>query len=60
MIIINPLLCDLCGACPAVCPVDCISLDESRLTIDQEICTDCQLCIKVCPFGALSLEKGGE
>ena len=57
MIKIDPLLCDLCGTCPSVCPVDCMSMDENNLTIDHEVCTACLLCIKVCPFGALSLEK---
>ncbi|MBU0517614.1 4Fe-4S binding protein, partial [bacterium] len=28
-------LCDYCGCCVAVCPVDCIELEETSLAIDR-------------------------
>lgn len=43
-------LCDFCGACVAVCPVDCIELKESEITIDSEICTYCLICVHACPI----------
>ena len=45
--------CDYCGVCVAVCPVDCIALDESNITIDNNICIDCDLCIDICPIEVL-------
>ena len=53
-IILAPDRCDFCGTCVAVCPVDCIELGESHLTIDHNICTLCMNCVNVCPAGALS------
>tara|TARA_B100001142_G_C14280709_1_gene634790 strand:+ start:492 stop:662 length:171 start_codon:yes stop_codon:yes gene_type:complete len=46
--------CDHCGTCVAVCPVDCISLDEKDINIDNSICIDCVLCVKICPIEVLS------
>jgi ferredoxin len=46
--------CDFCGACVAVCPVDCIDLFEKDIEIDPKKCTECKLCIYVCPVEALS------
>ncbi len=46
-------LCDFCGCCVAVCPVDCIELEESRLTLDMNSCIYCGNCPKACPVGAL-------
>lgn len=54
MIKIDYQICDLCGTCISVCPVDCMILDEIRLYINEKTCTECELCIRVCPFGALS------
>ncbi|MBU0519272.1 4Fe-4S binding protein [bacterium] len=49
-------LCDYCGCCVAVCPVDCIELEETSLAIDRNICTLCGNCPKACPVGALQGE----
>lgn len=48
-------LCDFCGTCVAVCPVDAIELFEARLVIDSATCTVCLNCIKVCPLQVLEL-----
>ncbi|NIR51165.1 hypothetical protein GWO43_21375 [candidate division KSB1 bacterium] len=45
--------CDFCGACVAVCPVDCIELYEARLNI-KEHCIDCLLCVWICPVETLA------
>jgi ferredoxin len=54
---IVPDRCDFCGACVAVCPVDCIELAEYRLTIDHKVCTLCMNCIQVCPVEALAFQE---
>ena len=48
-----PELCDFCGCCVAVCPVDCIELEEVNLRVDMEACTLCGNCPYACPVGAL-------
>tara|TARA_B110000263_G_C14816434_1_gene288814 strand:- start:1 stop:174 length:174 start_codon:yes stop_codon:yes gene_type:complete len=49
--------CDYCGTCVAVCPVDCIELDEHNIDIDNDICIDCSLCVDICPIEVLYLDK---
>jgi Fe-S-cluster-containing hydrogenase component 2 len=50
MIEIKPNKCDYCGCCVGVCPVDCIELKESDISIVNEICIDCKLCLYICPI----------
>ncbi|MCK4655117.1 MAG: 4Fe-4S binding protein [Candidatus Cloacimonetes bacterium] len=50
---INRELCDICGTCVAVCPVDAIIVSEFFVEIDNEICTNCLNCLKVCPIKAI-------
>ncbi len=54
MIRIDKNRCDLCGTCISVCPVDCIEMTETELSIDEVVCIDCDACVKICPFAALS------
>lgn len=56
MINIEPHLCAYCGGCVSVCPVEALSLAETRLEI-SEACIDCGDCVSACPLGALSLEE---
>jgi len=46
-------LCDICGTCVAVCPVDAITVSEFIVEIDNDICTSCLNCLKVCPAKAI-------
>jgi len=48
-----PERCDFCGCCVAVCPVDCIELEEAKLSIDLQTCILCGFCLKACPVNAL-------
>jgi formate hydrogenlyase subunit 6/NADH:ubiquinone oxidoreductase subunit I len=48
-----PWLCDFCGCCVAVCPVDCIELEEMKLSINMAVCTLCGNCPQACPVEAL-------
>ena len=50
-------LCDLCGSCVAVCPVDAISIEEFFVLIDMNICIECENCLIVCPAKAIEKEN---
>ncbi len=59
-VLLKPDCCDFCGACVAVCPVDCIELMEYRLSIDDDVCTRCMNCVYSCPVEALVFRAAGE
>ncbi len=50
-----------CGLeCIKYCPVnksgaDCITLDDKKAHIDEDICNGCGICVKVCPFDAITI-----
>jgi ferredoxin len=48
-------LCIYCGACVGICPLNCIYLDETRITFDEKVCTRCEICVKACPVGAIEI-----
>lgn len=51
---IFPDLCDGCGKCVEVCPIDAIVGGKALIhLIDQEKCSKCQECIAICPAGAI-------
>ncbi len=52
MIRINHALCEFCGTCAGVCPVDAIILEMNSIRIEEERCVSCEACVKVCPVGA--------
>jgi len=56
MISINKQLCDLCGTCVGVCPVDALIIGRNELSVSSDICINCSLCVYVCPVDALSDE----
>ena len=53
MINIRENMCDYCGACVTVCPVDCIEVRESSIMIDHPVWIDCDLCVIICPIEVL-------
>ena len=53
MINIRENMCDYCGACVTICPVDCIEVRESSIMIDHPVCIDCDLCVIICPIEVL-------
>ena len=53
MINIRDNMCDYCGVCITVCPVDCIEVREDLIQIDHAVCIDCNLCIYICPIEVL-------
>ncbi len=49
--------CCYCGGCVGVCPAGAITLEETRIVIDESKCINCGACVKICPVGAMKLEK---
>ncbi|MDJ0816925.1 MAG: 4Fe-4S binding protein [Desulfobacterales bacterium] len=47
------LLCDQCGACAEVCPVDAIEEKDDVYLVDAEICIDCGECVEACPHDVM-------
>ena len=55
MVIVDSIRCCYCGGCVSVCPADALTLQETRLVVNEN-CTDCKNCVFACPVGALHLE----
>jgi len=59
-------LCDVCGACAAVCPQVAITIREFETVINPDICINCHICEQMCPAqaiqpdGNLSPSVGGD
>jgi 2-oxoacid:acceptor oxidoreductase delta subunit (pyruvate/2-ketoisovalerate family) len=49
-------LCDRCMLCAALCPENCITLEEGKPKIDYRFCTGCLICLRECPRNAISEE----
>ena len=49
------ITCHHCEAAPclAVCPVNAITREDGRVTVNEQECVGCKLCACVCPFGAI-------
>ena len=54
---INKEVCDFCGTCIGVCPVDALRIERHELRMDPDICIECLVCMHVCPVDALSEEE---
>ncbi len=54
MIIINKKLCDQCGTCIGVCPVDALIIEKHEINMESDTCIGCLVCVQVCPVDALS------
>jgi pyruvate formate lyase activating enzyme len=48
-------LCNKCGKCVKVCPVEAIAMPNSFPQIDREKCTLCGKCVEVCTLEALKI-----
>lgn len=60
MIVVKESLCEVCGVCIGVCPVDAINMGANSVTVDHSNCIDCGVCVRVCPVGALESAKEGK
>jgi ferredoxin len=55
-------VCIRCGACPEVCPVECIVPGPGDgpwpvYYIDPDTCIDCGACVPECPVDAIYIEE---
>jgi len=48
-------LCDLCGACAAICSNSCIILTEENRIFNPDLCELCGRCQDICPNNAIKL-----
>jgi ferredoxin len=46
-------LCDQCGACAEVCPVEAIEAENGVYLVDAETCIGCGECVEACPHGVM-------
>jgi ferredoxin len=46
-------LCDQCGTCAEVCPVEAIEEANGVYLIDAETCIGCSECVNACPHGVM-------
>lgn len=53
-------ICDQCGACAEVCPVEAISEENGAYLIDRDLCTGCLACVEACPHGVLHEDPASE
>ncbi|OQY03908.1 MAG: hypothetical protein B6I22_10605 [Desulfobacteraceae bacterium 4572_123] len=53
-------LCDQCGQCAEVCPVEAIYLENGVYLINEDECTGCMICVEKCPAGVLFEHKSME
>ena len=53
-------LCDQCGVCAEVCPMNAIYMDDGIYIIDEDECNGCMTCVEECPLGVFFEHKNME
>lgn len=52
-------ICNECGKCAEVCPVEAIHKDSRGiLMIDDTVCVGCGTCVEACPSGLMRMAEG--
>ncbi len=54
--VVDPGLCQGCGACMARCQMEAVTVPEGAAVVDRSRCIGCALCLRDCPSGAMRLE----
>lgn len=50
-------ICDQCGQCAEVCPVEAIRFENGFYRVHEEECTQCMLCVEECPNGVMNFHQ---
>ncbi len=50
-------LCDQCGVCAEVCPVEAMQLEKGDNIIEADECTGCMICVEECPHDVMFEHK---
>jgi heterodisulfide reductase subunit A len=50
-------LCNGCGECVKICPVNAIRMENGKAKIDPFQCVGCGACVPVCPVGAIDFKN---
>jgi NAD-dependent dihydropyrimidine dehydrogenase PreA subunit len=56
----NEDLCDGCSICTERCPMDALTLENFKSSVDLSRCIGCGLCVTTCPTEALQLVRKSE
>ena len=57
-VVVDPDLCNLCGACVEACPLEQIVIVDERV-LKCDLCGGDPLCVRWCPRGVLSVAEFG-
>ncbi|MDZ4165220.1 MAG: DUF362 domain-containing protein [Smithellaceae bacterium] len=52
----DPDLCNICGECGQICPVEAVSY-EGKAIFDLKTCIRCYCCQEICPEGAIMIRE---
>jgi Fe-S-cluster-containing hydrogenase component 2 len=54
--LVDPMKCDMCGFCSAICPTGAIEvLEDGIMVVDADSCSSCNACVEACPKNVLSM-----
>lgn len=53
---VNKEKCTGCETCVSCCPVEAISMKDSKALVNADDCVDCGACVGECPVEAITLE----
>ena len=53
---VDPELCEACGECIEICPMEALSIDADYSSVDLDRCIGCGVCVATCPNNAIELK----